>query len=492
VLVFFNLKLETEVTLARPTRDAYHHCVKTSFPLLLATCFCLALPGCTPPPVDPAKIVVPPEYPLRADWIVVSTPKSVPSGWFPPGRPPLVALDLPHDTLTGDEAALLADVKANAILNTRQLKHMETDPRPLIAKGLQAIYGTPAQPRVQLTMASLEEAIAAKEKELKDLPAAKKDERDLAQTELKDLEARRPARKLVEEGIESLKLDPETLKTGGNLFRNYCQQCHGLTGDGYGPGALALKPLPRDYRSGKFKFLASPPEKSGVKPRRADLYRTIANGLDGSAMPAFRALPAADIDALVSYVIHLSLRGETEYQVFAMAADKRKAADLFVDGIPAEMEVQLEKLLPMWKRSNETPVPVEPDPYVTDDDKLRAAAKGHAVFTDASQGGCIACHIGYGKTAPYSYDDWGGITKPRQLTLGTFRVGRSPEDLFARIYCGIPGVGMPSLSDAMLKKSPEEEAGTGNRKWELVHFVRTISDPILRRKLREQYGIVVD
>ena len=56
-----------------------------------------------------------------------------------------------------------------------------------------------------------------------------------------------------------LKLDPKTLAEGGKLFRNYCQQCHGLTGDGNGPGGRYLIPLPRDYRQGLFKFITTDP-----------------------------------------------------------------------------------------------------------------------------------------------------------------------------------------------------------------------------------------
>ena len=36
------------------------------------------------------------------------------------------------------------------------------------------------------------------------------------------------------------------------------------------------------------------------------------------------------------------------------------------------------------------------------------------------------------------------MTRPRNLLLGAYRVSKNAEDIYARLYCGIPGVGMPS------------------------------------------------
>ena len=46
--------------------------------------------------------------------------------------------------------------------------------------------------------------------------------------------------------------------TAHGLYRNYCVQCHGLTGDGGGSSARGLDPYPRDYRRGIFKYKRTP------------------------------------------------------------------------------------------------------------------------------------------------------------------------------------------------------------------------------------------
>ena len=87
-----------------------------------------------------------------------------------------------------------------------------------------------------------------------------------------------------------LKLDDESLIRGSHLYRLHCLTCHGLTGDGRGPTATWVNPHPRDYRLGLFKFQSSD-HKVGqkinkkMKPMRADLYRTLRVGIEGTSMP---------------------------------------------------------------------------------------------------------------------------------------------------------------------------------------------------------------
>ena len=120
-----------------------------------------------------------------------------------------------------------------------------------------------------------------------------------------------------------LQLDEVTLKEGSRLYRQHCLHCHGLTGDGRGPTAKWVNPHPRDYRPGLFKF-QSVDQEDGVTrpPRRDDLYRTIHEGVEGTAMQSYNMLHEAELNALVSYVIHLSIRGEVEMEVFKNAPEK--------------------------------------------------------------------------------------------------------------------------------------------------------------------------
>ena len=88
------------------------------------------------------------------------------------------------------------------------------------------------------------------------------------------------------------------------------------TGDGRGPTARWVNPHPRDYRQGRFKFTSVDQTPRGRAAHRNDLLRILEVGIEGTAMPSFVLLPLDQREALVSYVIHLSLRGKTEFGVF--------------------------------------------------------------------------------------------------------------------------------------------------------------------------------
>ena len=96
---------------------------------------------------------------------------------------------------------------------------------------------------------------------------------------------------------------------GRGLYRKHCATCHGVTGNGRGVTAAVVKPYPRDYRMGIFKFKTT---KRGSKPTREDIARQIRNGIPGTQMGKIEELTEKDVQALVDYVIYLSIRGELE------------------------------------------------------------------------------------------------------------------------------------------------------------------------------------
>jgi mono/diheme cytochrome c family protein len=107
-------------------------------------------------------------------------------------------------------------------------------------------------------------------------------------------------------------------KSSAGLYRRHCSHCHGVTGDGMGPTASFLSPYPRDFRLGRFKFKSSP---TGTPPTKADLKLLLQNGVPGTSMPSFRVLDDEELDALVDYVIYLSVRGMVERFLVAAVRD---------------------------------------------------------------------------------------------------------------------------------------------------------------------------
>lgn len=120
--------------------------------------------------------------------------------------------------------------------------------------------------------------------------------------------------------------------SSSGLYRRHCSHCHGVTGDGRGPTASFLSPYPRDFRLGKFKFKSSP---TGTPPTKADLKLLLQNGVPGTSMPSFRLLKDEELDALVDYVIYLSMRGMLER--FLIAATRELDDDERLVNLPKDM-----------------------------------------------------------------------------------------------------------------------------------------------------------
>ena len=266
-------------------------------------------------------------------------------------------------------------------------------------------------------------------------------------------------------------------------------------------------------------------------------------------MPSFGGLAAREIDQLVSYVIHLSIRGECEYQTLKeitvkdsdlaaiveekpTAEEKLKAVDR---AIRREVERQLELIGRRWVKSDKAPLVPDPDPYLEafeqgrladpelkEEVLLQSAAEGYKLFNAL----CTKCHVNYGQKPFYIFDEWGGIVQARNLVVATKRGGREPEAIYARIYGGIPGSTMPNHDnqrptaeergvavlrvmkslDDMNKQSKDsgrplnreerlgvlKQMGSPHKIWDLVHFVEYLSDPDKRKLLQKQAGFVLE
>ena len=82
--------------------------------------------------------------------------------------------------------------------------------------------------------------------------------------------------------------DPVALR-GAQVYRTRCALCHGRAGDGHGAGAAGLDPKPSDFTRTDFWARATP----------EGLAAVVRQGRPGTAMPAFKDLSDADLQAVI-------------------------------------------------------------------------------------------------------------------------------------------------------------------------------------------------
>jgi mono/diheme cytochrome c family protein len=264
-----------------------------------------------------------------------------------------------------------------------------------------------------------------------------------------------------------LGLTAERLADGSRLYRRQCLQCHGLSGDGRGPTGPWIDPHPRDFRRGAFKFVTTG---DGLKPRRADLLRTIRYGLRGTAMPAFGLLPDADREALAGFVVYLSVRGQVEFQTLAALADEATGEEGTGGDVVGFARSRLGVILGEWEKAEASP-PTAAEPFPDDDARqtpayLASVARGHDVFVSEAGAGCAKCHENYGRTAALKYDVWGTVVRPPDLTATKPKAGDGAEELTARARHGIAPSGMPAHPTL-----------TADQLRDVVRFVRALPYP---------------
>jgi len=287
------------------------------------------------------------------------------------------------------------------------------------------------------------------------------------------------------------------LQHGRMLYAEHCQHCHGVSGDGNGPTAQYLKPRPRDYRLGIFKFTST---NSSRRAQRDDLARIIDQGIPGTYMPSFKLLTEDESAAIVEYVMWLAMRGQTEAtrtQILSLDFSQDALDDALAAG-ESELEFR-HGFVSAWEEQfavdfdDETRIIAESWIQSQDESQLivpktprtpsspESIANGRKLFLDPNAK-CSTCHgesgLGDGaqtmlvqkdkegrdRELPGLYDDWGNSIQPRNLTTGIYRGGRRPIDLYRRIHSGIKGTPMTgfgtNLTDAQI--------------WDLVNYVLSI------------------
>lgn len=458
-------------------------------PTVVCLSILLVTTGCEDGDPPLGEAATPPPYPPRADLLMVADNPPAPPMEYPE----------PSPTYLRQFADVLAERRAyNGKVDEARQKPAE-----------EFMAGKP--PAVQTMLSLYNDAVQAKVLDPRGLPAGDRDAVAAGLRECFGTSAApqiKPLNQTTQRAIGELKLDAGTLARGGRLYRNYCMTCHGLTGNGRGPTGLELRPMPRDYRQGVFKFVTSDPTASvevnidnvtkmepvDGKPRRADLERSIRMGMPGAGMPPFDGLPDGDIQALVSHVIYLSLRGQAEYRTLWKALNYPFNAGEW--GLPfdaefappeklkAEIGPQLARLAKLWLKAEASPIEVPADPYPDDDKRLAAAARGYKLYYN--EAGCAGCHIQLGAASTPVLDRWGTVAKARSLLLGVRRGGYAHSHTYARLYGGIKSCNM--VAQHVLKKP----AGSEDPIWDLVHLLDAAEDPARRAELEQKYNIELD
>jgi mono/diheme cytochrome c family protein len=263
------------------------------------------------------------KYGLRKDPIV-RVAKDLGEERYDPDRPGLLPIMKLDDMLKPDHPY---HAKSKAIDDKvlRDPTKVPAEQRKVLEDALEETFGTPAKPRV----AELDETTSAE-----------------------------------------LKLDEKTLAEGSSYYRVHCVHCHGVPGDGRGPTARWINPHPRDFRKGLFKFQSvDQTVASSRPPARADLLRTLRQGIEGTAMPTFNVLPEKELEALVSYVIHLSLRGKVEATIIEYSFEFDKGALALAAGgnLKDDVKSYAKQFGASWRESNNHSSAIKVAPYPFDE-----------------------------------------------------------------------------------------------------------------------------
>nr|BAL55019.1 c-type cytochrome [uncultured Planctomycetota bacterium] len=315
---------------------------------------------------------------------------------------------------------------------------LKPEAQRVLARLLKPVFGTPAHPKVDVEQAGLQ------------FP----EDRELAS------------------------LDPQTLAEGSRLYRRFCIHCHGIVGDGRGSTGRWLNPPPRDFRTIWFKFRSTyDPSGALALPSREDLKRTIRSGIPGASMPSFALLSEYELEAIVSYVIHLNMRGRLEHALGKILVERAGLSEGEAEGKDALPDL-LRQIVESWTTRRKLVKKVPPAPRwpmieaaATPSESAELIRRARDLFVN--KGACVQCHGIDGRGDPREIpenaqrrDFWGNVLPPRDLTQGVFRGGSRPQDLFWRIRLGIAGTDMPATDEKQLS---DEEV------WLLVNYVLDMS-----------------
>jgi len=253
------------------------------------------------------------------------------------------------------------------------------------------------------------------------------------------------------------------------------------------------------------------------------LDRILTNGIPDTGMPSFKLLHSDEREALLQYVIYLSIRGESERRLIELSgeydyANEERMVDVSLKKKnPDEFNFQLEAIREViggvaqrWLRADSMVMHAQrPEGWISDQ---KSIDRGRDLFYGALAN-CIKCHgdsaLGDGQVT--DYDDWAkeieptdpdsvrefvalGAMKPRNirprnLRKNVYRGGRRPIDLYWRIRNGIDGVPMPAVPMRPAGAAADYKGLSEADVWHLIDYVRSLPHEALSQPTPAKHGL---
>ena len=265
----------------------------------------------------------------------------------------------------------------------------------------------------------------------------------------------------------------DSLAEGRAAYEVQCMHCHGTDGRANTPTAKLLTPPPRDFGLGVVKFTSTP---VGLPATRADLHRTIVEGVPSTSMSRFGGLPAEHLELLTNYAMYLLVRGAVWTDAMERLNDAASATAATPDGSTGGNDNASADVVPaltateaftqaMTRQRQQFALAIaswaRPEiPAVAD------SARGRELYF-SKELGCMICHKKDGSGGLINTDDiWGAPMVARDLQKGVLRGGDSPADVYLRIRNGVKGTMMPPMAESI---EPSQI-------WDMVAFVRSVQE----------------
>jgi mono/diheme cytochrome c family protein len=276
---------------------------------------------------------------------------------------------------------------------------------------------------------------------------------------------------------EGVAVNGHDLNLGYQSYTRYCYACHGEKGDGHGPASYGLRPPPRNFTLGIFKFARL--RSSDELPNDEDLKYIVKNGLHGSAMLAWD-IPDEELGRILNYIKTFA---PAKWEKTKKNGDHVKALEVFVapadpwEGKGIEAVTRGQELYHLKAEC----LNCHPS-YVGKEDLFKlstAAAKREPDIFKAIGGFRDDPHGSVAKDSA----EYAGRLLPPDFTFHQVRSihpGSEVSDLFRLISFGVYPI-MPAWKGALEDKDI----------WAIAHYIKSLLDlrtnPVAAAKLKDGF-----